>query len=71
MPETSQARFVPDMTVEQVLAAHPKARWVLAAWHLGGCSTCGVSAEETLEQVADGYGLPIEKLLADLNSLVA
>jgi hybrid cluster-associated redox disulfide protein len=61
--------FHAEMTVEQALAAHPAARWVFAAYHLGGCNRCGMSSEETLAQVADGYQLSLDKLLADLNSL--
>ena len=57
------------MTVEQALTLHPAARWVFASYHLGGCSGCEMRTGETLEQVADGYGLELERLLRDLNSL--
>ena len=69
MVEMTRPEFDPDMTVEQALALHPAAKWVFAAYHLGGCSNCADSSEETLAEVADGYGLPLEKLLNDLNSL--
>lgn len=69
MVEMTRPRFDPDMTVEQALAFHPAAKWVFAAYQLGGCSNCADSSEETLAEVADGYGLPLEKLLNDLNSL--
>ena len=62
--------FVPDMTVEQALALHPSAKWVFAAYHIGGCSDCAMSEAETLEQVAAGYQLPLEKLINDLNALL-
>ena len=52
------------------LAMHPKARWVFAARHLGGCNACNLAHEETLEQVAEGYRIPLENLLRDLNSLI-
>ena len=65
----TESKFVPGMTVGEALDAHPSARWVLASYHLGGCSSCAVSNEETLAQVAEGYGLSLEKLLRDLNSL--
>jgi hybrid cluster-associated redox disulfide protein len=64
------AKFQPEMTVEQALAFHPAARWVFASYHLGGCSTCAMSNEETLAEVAEGYGLSLERLLRDLNSLL-
>jgi hybrid cluster-associated redox disulfide protein len=63
-------RFTPEMTVESALALHPKARWVFAAYHLGGCVTCGSASEETLTQVAKGYRLPLPRLIEDLNSLI-
>jgi hybrid cluster-associated redox disulfide protein len=61
--------FHAEMTVEQALAAHPAARWVFTAYHLGGCNGCGMSSEETLAEVASGYKLSLEKLLGDLNAL--
>jgi hybrid cluster-associated redox disulfide protein len=61
--------FRPEMTVDQAFAAHPHARWVFAAYHLSGCNGCARSSAETLAEVAEGYQLPLEKLLADLNSL--
>ena len=70
MPEVTERKFDADMTVGEALAFHPAARWVLAAYHLGGCTHCAVSNDETLAQVAEGYGLPLKKLLSDLNSLL-
>lgn len=63
-------QFVPHMTVGQALALHAAAQWVFAAYHIGGCSHCAMSDEETLEQVAVAYDLDLEKLLRDLNSLL-
>lgn len=57
--------------VADALAMHPKARWVFAAYHLGGCNACNLAHEETLEQVALGYRIPLDGLLRDLNSLIA
>ena len=57
------------MTVSDALALHPSARWVFAAYRLSGCNGCAQSSAETLAEVAEGYQLPLEKLLADLNSL--
>ena len=58
------------MTVSEALDAHPSARWVFAAYHIGGCRECPSSPTETLEEVAVGYKLPLERFLADLNSLL-
>jgi hybrid cluster-associated redox disulfide protein len=66
----TERRFTPEMIVGDALALHPNARWVFASYHLGGCTHCAVSNEETLAQVAEGYGISLEKLLGDLNSLL-
>ena len=73
MSETAveRGRFAPGMTVGEAFAFHPSAKWVFASYHLGGCSSCAISNEETIEQVAEAYGLSLEKLLKDLNSLLA
>lgn len=61
--------FDADTIVADALTLHPKARWVFAAYHLGGCSNCGTADAETLSEVAGSYGIPLEALLADLNGL--
>lgn len=68
VPEKS-SRFVPSTVVAEALGMHPKVRWVFAAYHLSGCSGCERSGDETLEEVAEGYGIPLERLLGDLNAL--
>jgi hybrid cluster-associated redox disulfide protein len=68
--QTEGRQFDKDMTVGEAMATHPNARWVFASYHLGGCSHCAISNEETIEQVAEGYGVPLDKLIEDLNSLL-
>jgi len=63
--------FSPETRVAEALQIHPNARWVFAAYHIGGCNGCERASDETLEQVATGYELPLERLLADLNALLA
>ena len=58
------------MTVDTALALHPAARWVFAAYHIGGCDGCSSATDETLAEVAEGYRLDLERLLSDLNSLL-
>jgi hybrid cluster-associated redox disulfide protein len=67
----TEKKFIPQMTVGDAMALHANARWVFASYHLGGCSHCAISTEETIEQVAEGYGVPLDKLIEDLNSLLA
>jgi hybrid cluster-associated redox disulfide protein len=64
-------QFSAAMKVQDVLAQHPAARWVFAAYHIKGCDGCVSAENETLEQVAVAYGIPLDKLVADLNSLAA
>jgi len=61
--------FVPDMKVTDALALHPSVRWVFAAYHIQGCADCPAAEVETLAEVAQGYKLPLERLLNDLNAL--
>lgn len=63
-------RFTPDMTVGEAMKLHPRAQFVFASYHLGGCSHCAISEHETIEQVCYGYGIPPEELLESLNSLL-
>lgn len=69
-PEALPPRFGPQTIVAEALQMHPKARWVFAAYQLSGCSGCGSADHETLEEVADGYRIPLARLLADLNGLL-
>lgn len=62
-------QFRPSTIVADALALHPKARWVFAAYHIRGCSGCDQAGRETLEEVALGYGIALDPLLADLNAL--
>jgi hybrid cluster-associated redox disulfide protein len=61
--------FSKDLTVEQAFKTHAGARRVFARFHLGGCSNCSISETETIEQVSEGYGIPLALLLEDLEKL--
>ena len=63
-------RFSARMRVDEALAHHPHARWVFAAYHIGGCHSCASAATETLEEVAIAYQLPLDAFLRDLNGLL-
>jgi hybrid cluster-associated redox disulfide protein len=65
-----QEEFTAVMTVDAALALHPAARWVFAAYQIGGCNGCSSAADETLAEVAQGYRLDLDRLLADLNGLL-
>jgi hybrid cluster-associated redox disulfide protein len=61
--------FNKDMTVEQAFKTHAGARRVFAKFHLGGCSHCSISETETIEQVGEGYGIPLPMLMEELEKL--
>jgi hypothetical protein len=63
------AHFATDMTVEQAFKTHAGARRVFARFHLGGCAHCSISETETIEQVSEGYGIPLAMIMADLEKL--
>lgn len=64
-------RFRAEMTVDAALSLDPRAKWVLAAYHIAGCGGCERAGDETLEELARGYGIELSRLLSDLNSLDA
>jgi hypothetical protein len=61
--------FDKNLTVEQAFKTHAGARRVFARFHLGGCSNCAISETETIEQVSEGYGIPLNLLMEDLEKL--
>ena len=63
------AHFSKEMTVDQAFEVHAGARRVFAKFHLGGCSHCSISEHETIEQVSEGYGIPLPMLMTDLEKL--
>lgn len=63
-------KFTENMSVQAALQMHPDAGMVLAGFHLGGCTHCGINEIETLGQVCMSYGVPIDALLENLNSLL-
>ena len=64
-----QPHFRTDMTVEQAFRQHAGARRVFAKFHLGGCSNCAISETETVAEVSEGYGIPLEMLMSELEAL--
>jgi len=58
------------MLVATAMSLHPRANEVFSGFHLGGCSSCQISHEETIEQVCFAYGVEIDLLLESLESLM-
>jgi hybrid cluster-associated redox disulfide protein len=70
MLEAQENYFRPDMTVAEAMGMHPRVAEVFMAFHLGGCSHCGISNYETIEQVCMAYGVDVEVLLEVLEGLM-
>jgi hybrid cluster-associated redox disulfide protein len=66
---SAEKKFTKDMTIGHAMRLHPRAAEVFMGFHLGGCSHCSIAEDEVIEQVATGYGIPIDMLLNALNSL--
>jgi hybrid cluster-associated redox disulfide protein len=67
--QSGASLFEPTMKIADVIAVEPRAREVLAQFHIGGCSSCAIDEEETIDQVATSHGIDIEHLMAALKSL--
>ncbi|MCL4693283.1 MAG: disulfide oxidoreductase [Candidatus Hydrogenedentes bacterium] len=62
--------FSLDMTIGEAMSIHPRVAEVFAAFHLGGCSHCGINQYETIGQVTAGYGVDADMLLEVLEGLM-
>lgn len=70
MLEARENYFHPQMTVAEAMSIHPRVAEVFAAFHLGGCSHCGISQVENIEQVCMAYGVELPVLLEVLEDLI-
>jgi hybrid cluster-associated redox disulfide protein len=61
--------FEPTMKIADAVAIDPRVREVLARFHLGGCSSCAINEEHTIEQAALSYGVDLERLMVALTAL--
>jgi hybrid cluster-associated redox disulfide protein len=59
----------PSMKIAEAIALDPRMRDVLAQFHLGGCSSCAINEEDTIEQAAMSHGIDLGRLMAALTAL--
>lgn len=69
--DARNAPFSAEMTVHAAWARHPAVAQVFAARGLPDCPACAVGQDETLAEVADGYGFPLQILLTELEDASA
>jgi len=60
-------KITEDMTIGQILEAHPGKASILAEKFQMMCLGCPHSQMETLEEAAENHSLEVDKLLAELN----
>ena len=64
-------RFRKTMLIKDALELHEGAASVFASYHLIRCSSCIVRFEESLEEAAQAYDIPLEAWLLELNALLS
>lgn len=69
MQRAGALQFTPNTTVREAELIHPQAMQVLAGFHLGGCESCAVEPDTTLEQACLEKGADMNALLGNLNLL--
>ncbi len=65
-----KAPFSAEMTMDHAWKHHSDAPMIFARHHLPGCDSCAVRFDETLHEAATAYGLDLDRLLEELNSLL-
>jgi len=68
---SGKAAFRPSMSVQESYALHPQAQEILAAYHMGGCSSCAVELDDTIGGVCTNAGVDTNQVISDLNALLA
>lgn len=63
------ALFVASMKIADAIAIDSRVRDVLAQFHLGGCSSCAINEEHSIEQAALSYGVDLGRLMNALAAL--
>jgi hypothetical protein len=63
-------RFTKDLRIDELMDVHEAAPEVLAGFHIGGCASCSVEPDMTLEQAAQARGANLSAVLHSLNGLL-
>ncbi len=64
---SQRARLTPETRMSEAMRQDPNMPVILMRFHIGGCSLCGFEENDTIAQVAEDNGVPIEALLAAMN----
>ena len=63
-------RITKDTTIAEALMIDSRVKDVLEGFNIGGCSTCSLSDQETLEEAAASYGLNVEEMTAAIERAI-
>jgi hypothetical protein len=66
-PGQPRNSFTADTTMAEAMAQDANLPVVLMRFHMGGCSMCGFEASDSIRQVAEDNGVPLDRLLDALN----
>lgn len=66
-----QTHVTGDMTIEAITRLNPKTTELLAAFHIGGCSSCTVDDSTPLGIAAAQNNQPLKPMLVALNNFLA
>ncbi len=67
MRQNGALHIHPDMTIAEALKIEPGVSKVMAAFHIGGCSSCSVSEHESIAEAAASYGVDIMEFMNTLH----
>lgn len=71
MSENGLSCIGPRMTVLDILSRHRETEAVFKAWDSrAGTCICCQALFDTVQEVADRYGLDLERLMAEINAVV-
>jgi hybrid cluster-associated redox disulfide protein len=68
--QSGSPRIEPTMKIADAIAVDPRIHDILAQFHLGGCNSCAINEEHTIEQAAMSYGVNLDHVMAALAGLV-
>lgn len=71
MSDHNRPKLTAETRMGDAVRANPDLPVVLMRFHIGGCTMCGFEDDDTIAQVAEDNGVPIERLLAALNQQIA
>jgi hypothetical protein len=60
----------PDSTVQDIMEINPRALLCLLEFHPDDDTFCGVRGEETLREIGDRTGVPVDRIVYELRSVL-